>query len=245
MTYHTTFLLIFLVSIPQYASAELPPLTPTKAKPHAIASENIQICLEMRWLTLNDNFFERLGISPQKLPSMPKRNSWTICDEPQAEMLLNISKGDKRSQFKSKPTTVLQNGGKCEFLPPWLTAPAEGNDVVQVKVSDDRQAIQIDLTWAKWKDGRERLSIMNTAVPVGSHLLIHTGEYILIRTSEYTLSSLTTVPRSYWNQVLNPLFGKKPSSKQIGIGSERQECFLLISPRLAIREEMGNLPVTK
>ncbi len=245
MTYHTTFLLILLVSVPQYVSAQTPPSTPVEAKSHAVASENIQICLEMRWLTLNDNSFERLGISPQKLPSMPKPSSWTICDELQAEMLSNLAKGDKRSQFKLTPTAILQNRGKCEFLPPWSSASAEGNDAVQVTVSNDRQAIQIELTWAKWKDGRERLPIMNTAVPVGSHLLVHTGEYLLVRTSEYTPLSHTTVPRSCWNQLLTPLFGKKPNSKQIGIGSERQERFLLLSPRIALQSEIVNLPATK
>ena len=214
-------LFVFLVGVAHSASAQTPPSIPPSANVQNKSSKDVPIVLEVRWLTVNDNFEERLGPGMDKLP---RKGFYVVCEPRQTEWLLSAVAGDKRSNAGPPLTINAISGKKREFAPYGANRFVQGNDAVQATVSDDRQAVQLKLTWAKWKDGTEPLPVTTVTVPIGSYLFIHTQEY---------LAPGTLPPASFWEQIHDRLFGRKC----VGVGREKQQVFLAISPRIAPPDE--------
>jgi hypothetical protein len=228
MMFRVTIIAAALVGIPSFASAQTLQRALVKADPQHGSVKNVHVTLEMRWLGLNDNFMERIGGSDLKKMELPKMGSHAIYDQQTADLLLQWANGDKRSSVDHIPTFTVPSGERCEFTPYKPNQEVQGNDTIQATVSDDRQAIYIHLTWAKLKDGKERMPEITAEVPVGSHLLLLTAEKLGM--------PLITFSPSYWEQVKSRLFNWKPKA----LGWENQPVFLMVSPHIA-SEEIANV----
>ncbi len=224
MTYHLTFLLLFIVGVAQFASAQTPQsiAPPTDALSNPL--KDVRIVLETRWILLSDNFEERVGPDLEKLP---KLGACAVCGKQQKKLLLYAASGDKRSNVESptKTITVLSDE-KRELLLTGRRDQRQGNDTIQATVSDDQQAIQIQLTWAKWNDGNECLPTTSTTVPMGSSLLVHT----------HTISE-GRAPVSLWTQFADKLLKRKPKLNPLRL----QQMYLMVSPRIALPGEKDDL----
>ena len=169
------FLFVFLVAVTQSASAQSPQATSPSTDAQNKDSKDVRIVLETRTLTLSGDLAERAGM---KLAKYPGLGSYAIRDKQQTERTLYAASHDKRSNAGPPQTIIAANGKEREFSPFGRSPLVHGYDVVRATVSDDRQSIQIRLTWAKWKDGSERLPVTTATVPLGSHLQVLATEYI-------------------------------------------------------------------
>jgi hypothetical protein len=183
------------------------------------SAQDVQIMLETRWVWLSDDLGKRAGVDLK----LPAAKSAAVRDKQQVEAIFQLAHGDKRSNAGPPKTIVVPNAEKREFSPFGRDKDLQGCDQVQATVSDDRQTVKIELTWAKWQDGTEHLPATNVALPVGSHLLVHSKEIF------ETLST----DRSPWQKIKDRLLNKQPPPARL----EKANLFLLISPRIALPGE--------
>ena len=99
-------------------------------------------------------------------------------------------------------------------------------------VSEDRQGIEIHLTWPKLQDGKESLPVTTATVPTGSSLLIHT--HVLIGSSPMPPASPLQILE---DRLLNR---KRPTAVR-----DVQQGYLLLTPRIALPGEKMNPPTAK
>ena len=187
------------------------------------SSKDVRITLEIRWLELSDNYTFEMPDMAKKLPTP---GSHVICDQQQADLLLKLASGDKRSSLHQVPTLTIPNGARHELLPCVSSDEVQGNDTIQATVSNDRQSIDIQVTWAKQKDGKERLPMTTATVPMGSHLLVRTVDSVTVQVNTYSPSS-----PSYWEQLKERLFNWKPP-QVVGLARENRQVFLLVTPHI-------------
>jgi hypothetical protein len=223
MAGRTLFALLLVVA--QSALAQSPqatsPLTAQERDP-----KGVRIVLEARSLTLNGNLEERAGVDF----TLPAPGKCTVQKKKQTELLLRLAHGDRRSNAGPLRTVAVFSGEEREFSPFGRSQSLQGHDVI-VATADNRQTINIKLTWAKWKDGSEHLPVTTAAVPPGSNLLICTTEYI----------ASGAVEVSAWQKFQDRLLNRKRPT----LWRERQRVYVLISPRIAGPEEQQQQPAAK
>lgn len=224
MAYRVLLALVVAVGLAHSASAQAPQSPPpnTQRRP----SENVRIVLEMRWLALTDNFQERLGLEPDKL-ALPAAGSTTVVNKSQTQFLLTAAEGDRRSNPGPTQRVTVLSGQKRQLSPP---GTIQGDDAVLATVSDDRQTIEVQLTWPKRTDGTDSLPVTTAAVPVGACLLIH---------AEDNISEPEVVA------VKRPLPFLDRFRKNVAIGREKHQVFLLITPQVALDGEKEDRPAAK
>jgi len=221
MSRNVVFMLAIVVGMASSSFAQsLQWTAPAVSSPRGSA-KNIPIVLDARWLTASDNLDERVGPGLEKLPAM---GAGVVRGKEQTDLLFLMLQSDKRSNAGPPSTISLLSGQKSEFAPFGPDRNLQGKDSIQATVSDDWRTVEIQVTWAKWKDGTERLPPTTAAVPIGSHLLIHTHE----------LSESRTTPVSLWQQMIDRIFHQKRAT----VWRERTEGYILISPRPVLRGEM-------
>jgi hypothetical protein len=181
------------------------------------------IVLEVRWLTLSDNFNERVGPGMDKLPAM---GACAVRDAEQTKFLLMAAEGDRRACVLSPKTISLQNGTQHEFSPYGLDRDIQGKDSIRATLSNDGRSVEIRMDWAKWKSGTDRLPVTTASVPLGSHLLVHTKE---------VSSSGRIAPVSLWQQLKDSVFGQR--GQRATAWRETQQGYYLISPRVVVPAE--------
>jgi hypothetical protein len=224
------FFLAIVVGAAQSSFAQTPQPIPTSIDGPRQSANNVRIVLEMRWLAGSDNIKERIGLgsgaSQCKLPGL---GALAVTDKQQAENLLMLFAGDKRSNVSPTQRITVLDGQNQELSPP---NSVQGGDAILATVSDDRQTIEIQLTWPKHQNGTASLPVTTATVPVGAHLLIHTED-------GYSEPEVHTINRP--QHFLDRLFPRKC----IGIGREKQQVFLLVTPRIAGSGEPQQQPAAK
>ena len=217
MTRRILLLFVFLLAVAQLASAQSPQAALSSTDSRHEPAKDVRIVLEMRWLALNQDAYEgaiRLGAEEWKLPGM---GALAVPDKQHAEALLTLVSGDRRSNLGPTQRLIVLDGQKRELSPP---GAIQGGDAVLATVSDDRQTIQIQLTWPKQKDGTESLPVTTAAVPLGSYLLVHSTEFVI---------SGPMTPVSSWQKFQDRLLHQQRATSW----REKQQLFLLVSPRIA------------
>jgi hypothetical protein len=224
------FFLAIVVGAAQSSFAQTPQSIPASIDGPRQSGNNVRIILEMRWLAGADNIEERIGIgSGAAQCKLPGLGSFAVTDKQQAESLLTLFTGDKRSNVSPTQRITVLDGQKREFSPP---DSVQDGDAILATVSDDRQTIEIQLTWPKRQNGMASLPATTATVPVGSHLLIHSED-------GYSEPEVHTLNRP--QHFLDRLFPRKC----IGIGREKQQVFLLVTPRIAGTGEQQQRPAAK
>jgi hypothetical protein len=226
MAYRVLLALVFAVGLARSATAQAPQSPPPSPNTQHRPSENVRIALEMRWLAANDRLQERLGLDENKL-NLPAMGSSAVLDENQTKFFLLAAEGDKRSNPGPTQRITLLSGQKRQLSPP---GTIQGDDAILATVSDDRQTIEVQLTWPKRTDGTESLPVTIAVVPVGSHLLLHTEDCL-------SAPEVVTVKR--------PLPFLDRFRKNVAIGREKHKVFLLITPRVALDGEKEDRPAAK
>jgi hypothetical protein len=215
--------LAILVGVTSLVSAQtLNPAPPTAALPQQGSPKDVPVVLDVRWLTLTDNFSERVGPGLEKLPAM---GACAVRDAEQTKFLLDIAGRDRRASVLPPKTISLQSGAQREFSPYGLDRDIQGRDHIQATLSNDGRSVEIRMDWAKWKNGTERLPVTMASVPLGSHLLVHTKE----------VSSGRMAPVSLWQQLKDSVLGQR--GQRATAWRETQRGYYLISPRIAIPAE--------
>jgi hypothetical protein len=161
------------------------------------------------------------------LNKLPAPGGHVLFDDRQAK-LLRVAESDKRSNYYPPQTVTVLNGEKRQVLPFGPRLPG----TIQATVLNDRQTTEIRLTWAKGEDGKELMPTTTAAVPMGSHLLIHTHEHVFSR-------PVTTT--SIWQEMKIRLFNQ-PRALPV---REKRQVLLLISPRIALPGEKETQIVAK
>ena len=223
MTCRILLFLVLFAGVASPVSAQTPQSPRLSIDVQRKSSKDVRIVLEMRWMAVNDNFEERIGIG-QGMAKLPGMGAYVIRDQQQTEWLISAAEGDKRSNAGRTQTITMLNGEKREFSPFGPIGATQGSDAVQATVSNDRRVIEIQLTWAKQKDGKESPPATAVAVPLGSHLLIHTQAF---------LASGKMAPVSRWQQFQDRIFNQTRATSWM----EHQQVFLLVSPRIALPGE--------
>jgi hypothetical protein len=224
MAGRTLFALLLVVA--QSASAQSPQATsPLTAQERD--SKGVRIVLEARSLTLSGSLDERAGVD-FKLPAPGK---CIVQEKKQTESLLRLASGDRRSNAGPLKTVVVPSGEEREFSPFGRSQSLQSHDLVVATADDNRQAINVKLTWAKWKDGSEHLLATTAAVPLGSNLLICTTEYF----------ASGPVKTSAWEKFQDRLLNRKRAT----FWREKQRVYVLISPRITGPEGQQQPPAAK
>jgi hypothetical protein len=215
MLRHIPILLLVLGGIAQSACAQsaTPPATQLASSP------GTRVTLVVQRVDLSDNFDDRVGTG---LPKLPKLGAQSICDWEQAKFLLAAAAGDKRSNLTPVQTVTMPDGETRPMSP--FGPRKELQAAAQAAVTNDRQAIAVHLTWAKKADGKESLPTMTATVQIGSCLLIHTHELMF---------APPPPPVSAWQK----LVGHFVPRACVGVGREKRQVYLLISPRIAAADE--------
>lgn len=183
------------------------------------------IVLETRFLTLSDSLSERAGVD-LKLPA-PVLGTTAIRDKQQLDLILQMASGDKRSNAGPVTPVSVPTGESSEFSPFGRSPDLQGQDSILATASDDGQSINLELTWAKWKNGVERLPAMTEAVPLGSHLIICTTEL-----SEGRLQNVS---------LLDKVFDRLLNRTRATAVREMEHVYVVILPRFATPEEEQQL----
>jgi hypothetical protein len=208
-------LFVLLVAAAQTAWAQSPEVNLPVAAEKASETTGDQIAVDVRWLTLNGGFAEGAGVD-LKLPDLGKH---VIHDKQQTELILRMAHGDRRSNAGPLKTAVVPGGEEREFSPFGRSESLQGHDAIVASADNDRQAIDVKLTWAKWKDGSERLPVSTATVPLGSSLLICVSEHI----------ASGPVKVSAGEQFLDRLLNRTRATQW----REKQRVYVLLSPRIA------------
>jgi len=227
MARRVLFLLMLFVGVAQSASAQTPQATSPSANAQDKNSKDVHVVLEIRWLVLSDNLIQCLGPALKKLPAM---GSHAVYDKQQIERLLLAARGDRSSDEGPNQTVPAKNGEKGE-----LSLLRHGRTIettMLAAVSEDRQAIEIQLTWPKGEDGKEILPVTTATVPTGSSLLIQT--HVLI-------GSIAMPPASPLQKLEDRLLNRKRPAAVRDV----QQGFLLLTPRIALPGEKENQPAAK
>jgi hypothetical protein len=215
MSRSVVFVLAILLGMASSTSAQsLQWTAPAVSSPRSSAND-VSIGLQVRWLTTSDKLEERAAPLLDKLPGM---GACVVRDGKQLEMLLRVMQSDQRSNAGPAKAISLPSGRQCEFSPFGPNRDIQGSDAIQATVSNDRRTVEIQVSWAKWKDGTDRLPATVAAVPIGSHLLIHTRELI---------TSGRMLPVSLWKQLTDKIFHQVRATAW----HEKQQGYILISPR--------------
>jgi hypothetical protein len=210
------FLVVLVGMVSSTFAQSLQWTAPAVISPRGSAND-VPIILDVRWLTTGDKLDERAAPLLDKLPGM---GACVVCGRKQLETLLRVMQSDKRSNADPPKAISLPSGQRCEFSPFGPNRDIQGSDAIQATISNNRRTVEIQVTWAKWKDGTDRLPVTVAAVPIGSHLLIHTRELI---------TSGRMPPVSLWRQLTDKIFHQARAT----VWHEKQQGYILISPRLA------------
>jgi hypothetical protein len=210
---------VLLVAVAQTAWAQSPQVISPATAEEASETTGDQIAVDVRWLALNGSLTERAGVD-LKLPDLGKH---VIHDKQQTELILRMAHGDRRSNAGPLKTLVVPGREEREFSPFGRSRSLQGHDAIVAVADNDRQAIDVKLTWAKWKDGSERLPVTTAAVPMGSSLLICVTEQI----------ASGPVKVSAWEQFLDRLLNRTRATQW----REKQRAYVLLSPRIAAPEK--------
>lgn len=170
---------------------------------------------------MNDNCAARFGIPG--LRTLPKAGAHALCNQQQADLLLNDVRGDRRSLAHTIPAFAMGNGESREVPPLALLEKPQAIDTIRATLSSDQQAIQVELTCAK---GTDREAPHSVAVPLGSHLLVCTANTIMLQLK-------TDDSPSFLENLKNRLTGSMP--RAVGM-QERLQVYLLVTPRIAWQE---------
>jgi hypothetical protein len=201
------------------------------ADPQRHRFSNVRIDLEMQWLWLNDSFVERCGVAvPIK---MPATGSYAVCGRHPTELLVQYVDGDPQSSIYHIPTVMLPSGEKREVSLWGRRDEVEGRDTLRGTVSGDRQVVQVQLAWCRSKDGKERSPVVNAAIPVGSHLLIHTHDLVLYHAPK-TPTALTVC----WDQLVNWYLDQP--RHHATLWKETRHAILQVTPRVVLPEGRQN-----
>jgi hypothetical protein len=222
MARNVVFVLAILLGMASSTSAQSLRWTAPAVSPPRNSANNVPIVLDVRWLTVSDNLIEHVGSSLDKLPG---RGACVVCDKKQLEILLRAMQSDKRSNAGPPKPISLPSDKQCDFSPFGPNRDIQGSDAIRAAISNDWRTVDIRVTWAKWKNGTERLPPTTAAVPIGSHLLIHTHELI---------TAGRMPPVSIWQQLTDKIFNQTRATGW----QERQQGFVVISPRPVLRGEM-------
>jgi hypothetical protein len=221
MVYRAILLTAAFIGLSSLASAQTSPPLPAKGDSQSNASGEVRITLKMQWLELTDNTL----VEVSELKKLPTVSSHAIYDQQRTEILLRYANGDKRGSVRQVPALTVLNGEKHDLSPGVPVLDVQGNGTLQATASNDRKTIQIQLTWAKQKTGKERLPVTTASVPIGSHLLVRVADKVVVTRNTYY--------RSYCEQLLGELFGWKP---QVGLARETLRVFLLVTPSIVSQE---------
>ena len=132
-----------------------------------------RVVLEVRRLTVNANFNERIEPPGKKLP---KTGSYAMLSREEADYFVIAAEADMRSNAAPPRTVELPNGERSKWSPLGADHILRGSDAIRAAISDDRRSIDIRLTWANRENGHQQIPAMATKVPVGSSLLIHVDD---------------------------------------------------------------------
>lgn len=219
---------------------EASPPTVSRSDPSPKAPK-VQIVLEMRQPIVSDKFL-RLLREHSKLKELPKIGEGDVFDQQQTAVLLSAAAGEHRnrqgpSELPVELTLKLANGEKQAWS---LVGPRDridGDDSIEASLSEDGQTVQIEVSWAAWKEnGKEIMPTTTVAVPLGSHLIIHTG-VLAASKSESSLAFLPSLPStlqqplSELDQFADKLLGT-PNSK-----TAFRRKYMVITPSIAKPEE--------
>jgi pyruvate/2-oxoglutarate dehydrogenase complex dihydrolipoamide acyltransferase (E2) component len=199
-----------------------------KAEPKQEPARAVRIALETRQLILSDAFI-RLLRDRRGVKKLPPRGAGDVLDPQQASLLLAAAAGERRGhEAPAEVMLKLTNGERHELSPIGPRNAFWGNDAVTATLSDDRKTVQLQLTWARRKDtGKERLPTIHAAVPLGSHLIVHTAT---LSEAKPALSPLAEL-----DQYAEKLLGVPQARPEL------QQRFLLITPSIAIGEREERL----
>lgn len=194
-----------------------------KVDPKRTAVQEVRIALELRQLTLSDAFI-RLLRDRRGIKKLPPRGAGDVLDPQQASLLLAAATGERRShETPAEVMLKLTNGERHNLALPGPRNMTKGSDAVTATLTKDRQAVQLQLTWARRKDtGRERFPPLEAVIPLGSHLIVHTATLSEARSASSPLAEL--------DQYADRLLGLPQARPEL------QQVFLLITPTVASEE---------
>jgi hypothetical protein len=223
MSRRIAFALVLLSGLALFALGQTPQSAPrSPASPRDGVTNNVSLALDVRWVTMADNFHERVGPGMEKLPAM---GACAVRDAEQTRFLLMAAAGDRRGCVLPPKTISLPNGTQSEFSPYGLDRDIQGKDHIQATLSNDGRSVEIQMDWAKWKNGTDRLPVTTASVPLGSHLLVHTKEV-----SEGRMARV-----SLWQQLKDSVLGQR--GQRATAWRETQQGYYLISPRVVVASE--------
>jgi hypothetical protein len=222
MAFRITFVSFLLSSIVSLAIAQAADSAPADDKPQPRLSQDAKVAVEMRFLIFTDESVHHFP-APWNL-RLPEMSSCAVYDKQQTERLMKMANGYPIASVGTLRTITLHNGEHGEFAAIGPKDSAQGDDTLQASVSDDRQAIQLQLRWAKWRNGKERLPTMNATVPCGAHLAVHACDLL---DSKRVEAATWTEQLAWW---LLP--DQKPKPKP-----DRWYGILLLTPKIVSHAE--------
>lgn len=233
MAIRITLVWLFLVGVSGWARAqdvldepaELG--EPAKLEVQADTANGPQIALEVRPLVLSDTFI-RLLRERRGAKRLPTKGAGAVLGPEEASLLLAAASGDRAGR-ETPPQMMLKlpSGARQELSLFGPQKTAIGKDSAKATLSDDRQAVQLQLTRARRKGaGCEPFPTIDAAVPLGSHLLVHTATLSASKSTSWPLNELDL----YADKLLG-LPEAKPNSQQE---------FLLVTPSIAVEPREGD-----
>lgn len=244
MTSHITLALAVLIGVSQYAGAqtdlvddEPPQLVASRVEPVG----EVRVILAMRRIMLRDAFVRMLHERRMVKP-LPELGESSVLDEQQAALVLAAA-GGERHEIPVEQALKLEDGKQYEWSLVTATKMLRSGDTVRATLSDDGKTVQIELTWAPWKNGSQgRLPTTDIAVPLGSHLVIHTAR-VSEGKSDFAIPPLPVLPSlppiHELDQFADKLLGA-PKPK-----TELQQLYLVVTPSLAYEERPAAKPDKK
>jgi hypothetical protein len=226
MAIRAALLTVALLGVATFASAQ------TAAKGPAVdplgqpkPGEPVRIVLDVRFLTLPDNFWERIGdpvdvrsleLPPGQSAVIARERGWRLCE---------LARDDRRLNVLQAPPIAMVNGEKREG---WIDP--DGKDLSQTyratcvtNPADQARSVRVELTWEKAEPRPDILPVASATIPEGSSWLIHTWSG--------TVEGANEIPPSYFAQAVCWLFNKKPKGT-VMIGRKQLASYMLISPQI-------------
>jgi hypothetical protein len=226
MAIRAALLTVALLGVAAFASAQ------TAAKGAAVdplgqpkPGEPARIILDVRFLALPDNFWQRIGDPADAIALKVAPGQSVVIGREQGRRLCEMAQGDRRSNVLQAPPIELVSGEKREG---W-TDP-DGKDLSQTyratcvtNPADKTRSVRVELTWEKTEPRPDILPVASATIPEGSSWLIHTSSGMVEGANE--------IPPSYFAQAVCWLFNKKPKGTVL-IGREQLASYMLISPQI-------------
>jgi hypothetical protein len=199
------------VGLAGFAAAEGGPTNADAAVRQDQASAAGRVTLDIHWLTIRSS--NNYALRQNGQDKLPKAGATTIIDNQLASSLKTLVSHDRWANDLSATGPLhLVSGEETKSPNPGLS----GLNSYRATVSRDGKSVEIDFTFFKTEDEKDRIPAVSATVPLGSSMLLHAKHFAI---TERTGSGL--------GDTVDKLFGLAKTQVV------KADLYLLVTPSVA------------